>query len=608
MRSAQGVQEGADAVWTLNGPGSFDFTTFFNALSVQKYDRYTVAQAYRLHLEVQGAACKVMQTCADSYDYYSRVQKDDAQSVAGDNQWHKVDLTLSYEPSDVICGFAIEAEGPVQLRNACYVAEVPEDAIRDVELAFSTTTFKKEKFIQHNIDLVRQKILGSDDPIAKHFRMFVIDNGRTLDAKGLSGDGVTVFPNNNVGGSGGFAYGMVKALEAGDVTNILLMDDDVGVSPESIKRTYQLLTILNEEYSQAFVSGTMMNFDEPDIHWEDIGYMTEAGIYRSYKPVLRMSVLHDCVTCETFNPDTDAFADLQQRYAAWWYCCIPISVIKKNGMPLPFFVRFDDAEYGLRCKPKFITLNGICIWHLAFFTRYNAGVERYQNMRNGLIGQAITHVAPLTNFEKELRRNVMMELVKFSYKDAELVCDGIEDFLKGPSFFMAKGVAEQTFMAANRNKEKLLPLDQIREQAQKELGIDVYALSNDEIVRDFPLGKTMHGKVFNVYHTQLFERSLNGQLFGDLKPFDGDAQVIEAVGWSYQPGELYGVDTVLAINVQNKVGIIRHRDNERDKAIWHRFITDMKRYHENKAQLEADYAACRDRITSVEYWKDYLGI
>lgn len=136
----------------------------------------------------------------------------------------------------------------------------------------------------------------------------------------------------------------------------------------------------------------------------------------------------------------------------------------------------------------------------------------------------------------------------------------------------------------------------------------MYALSNDEIVRDFPLGKTMHGKVFNVYHTQLFERSLNGQLFGDLKPFDGDAQVIEAVGWSYQPGELYGVDTVLAINVQNKVGIIRHRDNERDKAIWHRFITDMKRYHENKAQLEADYAACRDRITSVEYWKDYLGI
>lgn len=73
VRSAQGVQEGADDVWTLNGPGSFDFTTFFNALSVQKYDRYMVAQAYRLHLEVKGAACKVMQTCADSYDYYSRV-------------------------------------------------------------------------------------------------------------------------------------------------------------------------------------------------------------------------------------------------------------------------------------------------------------------------------------------------------------------------------------------------------------------------------------------------------------------------------------------------------------------------------------------------------
>lgn len=401
---------------------------------------------------------------------------------------------------------------------------------------------------------------------------------------------------------------MIRALEAGDITNILLMDDDVEVSPESIKRTYQLLRILNNEYAEAFISGAMMNHDEPDVHWEDVGYMTARGIYRSYKPVLRMSVLHDCLVNETFHPATEAFEDLGQRYAAWWYCCIPISVIKKNGMTLPFFVRFDDAEYGLHCKPKFVTLNGICIWHDAFFMRYNAGVERYQTVRNGILGQAITKVAPGTDFISEITENLLIELVKFNYKDAELVCRGFEDFMKGPEFFMQKDISEKTFMAANKNKERQLPLKDLKKQAKDELGIDIDSLCHDDISRDIPLGGHLHNSLYNVYHTQLFRRSLNGQLYGNLKPFEGPVQIIEGVGWSYQPGKLYGVDTLLVINIQSQTGTIRHRDNDRGKALWKRFNDDLATYHKNKDQLESAYAACRSTITSVAYWKDYLNL
>lgn len=608
VRAGGPVVEGEDDTWTLEGPGTYDFTTFFNGLSVGKYDKYTTARGYTLHLELRGAAAKVQQTCVDAFDYYSRPQGSRAAVLEASDQWHAIDINIAYAPTDVIAGFLIDAQGPVELRNAYYTATVPDGSVRPVELALSTTTFKKESYITHNIQLVRDKVLGSSEPIAKHFRMYVVDNGRTLDAGGLSGDGVTVFPNQNVGGSGGFAYGMVKALDAGDVTHILLMDDDVEVSPESIIRTYNLLTIVNDDYAEAFVSGAMMNYDEPDVHWEDIGYMTEAGVYRSLKPVLRMSVLHDCATCESFDPNVESFEDLKQRYAAWWYCCIPLSMIKKNGMPLPFFVRFDDAEYGMRCKPRFITLNGLCVWHLAFFMRYNAGVERYQTTRNGLVGQAITDVAPLTDFMRELTRNVRLELIKFNYTDAELVCEGLEDFLKGPEWFMQGGVAEQRFMDANRNKEKLLPLDEVRRQALKEFGTDISGVDQDSVCRDIPLGKTLHGSPFNVFHTQLFERSLNGQLFGDLKPFDTDPAIIEAVGWSYQPGKLYGVNSVIAINVQAKKGIIRHRDNERCRELWERFNRDVRSYEARREELERSYRAVRPRITSVEYWKDYLGL
>ena len=92
--------------------------------------------------------------------------------------------------------------------------------------------------------------------------MLVIDNGRTLDAETLSGDGVRVFPNKNVGGAGGFARGMIEAMRLEKpATHVLLMDDDVQISTESLKRTYQLLSIVNDEYKDSYVSGAMMSYE-----------------------------------------------------------------------------------------------------------------------------------------------------------------------------------------------------------------------------------------------------------------------------------------------------------------------------------------------------------
>ena len=63
---------------------------------------------------------------------------------------------------------------------------------------------------------------------------------------------------------------MILAMEQQPkATHILLMDDDVAVSPESIKRTYNLLKILNDEYKNAFISGAMLNYEVGDEQWED---------------------------------------------------------------------------------------------------------------------------------------------------------------------------------------------------------------------------------------------------------------------------------------------------------------------------------------------------
>lgn len=194
--------------------------------------------------------------------------------------------------------------------------------------------------------------------------MHVVDNGRTLDAKDVESERIFLHPNPNAGGAGGFARGMIEAMEqAPRATHVLLMDDDVSISPESIIRTFNLLSIVNDDYSEAFLSGAMMSMDQPNLRYEDVGFVACNGKYFPAKNLAYVDVLHDCVANEAFvhcNPEEAGYdADrMSQSYAAWWYCVIPVSVIDREGLPLPIFVRTDDVEYSLRAHAKIMTMNG----------------------------------------------------------------------------------------------------------------------------------------------------------------------------------------------------------------------------------------------------------
>lgn len=580
--------------WELYGPGTFDFTTFFNCLSVLKVKRYTFAKAFHLHIEVKGCSFSFWQTRADTYSSEAEVVEGTMVEYPASDEWREIDVELVPDEGAVVMGFGLQTQGSILIRNGYYSFDLGDREPRAIELALSTTTFRKEDFITSNIALVKKEILDSDDAISKHFHMYVVDNGRTLDAEALSSPGVTVIPNNNVGGAGGFARGMIAAMEQNPkATHVLLMDDDVAVSAESIKRTFTLLRVLNDEFEDAFVSGAMMNYEIGEDLWEDMGYMTEDGVCRPIKSNLRMTLLHDIVLNETYHPTKEQKA---QPYAAWWYCCIPMATIEKEGLPLPVFVRFDDIEYSLRCKPKFVHLNGICIWHLAFHARYSAAVERYQTNRNAFLGRAITGMARGSDFELQLYHNVQLELKKFNYTNAELALDGFEDYMKGPEFIM-QPVAERCFLDANRKAEKLLPFDEIKEEAA-ELGVDLDELDWYEVYQDRPRNRMQAAYDF---------LSFNGHripYFGQLR----NVAIIPAEGWAYPAGELHGADTVLAIDAFNRKGIIRHKDEARFKEVWNRYKRDIKEYKRIRKDLEARYAAVREEITSVAFWKKYLGI
>lgn len=581
----------------IASPSSIDFTTYFNSLSICKWRKYTIAKRFYLHFEYRGSACVLQQTYANSYSWSpSLVDCSDAELCSSD-EWESFDLELTPIDGETLHSFRISTAGPVKLRNAYYYCVCDEHDVRSVELALASTTFKKEDYILRNLSLLQKYVIDSDELISKHFHVHVIDNGRTLDCASLNSSQVTIHPNPNVGGSGGFARGMIEALEQSPkATHVLLMDDDVEVLPESFIRTFNLLSLLKDEYVNAFLSGAMMSLEEPELRTEDLGFFTQKGNFSPLKPEGYMTSLHDIVESEVFQTPSDLYGDTIQQYAGWWFCVIPVTAIEAYGLPLPLFVRSDDAEYALRCKPKFMTMNGICVWHNAFKFKYSAAVERYQVSRNTLISQATTGIAPITDFLKEIRREVELDLKKYNYDDAMLAVKGLEDFLRGPQW-ISHPVAESRFMEANREKERLIPLEQLAPEALK-LGVDLNSLTYYNLSLEG--GRSKLQSLFDFI-------TINGHRFvNDSAKRRDKVAVIDAAGWVYPAGKIRNVDTLIVVDMPNKKGAIRHMDKKRFKEVWTRFRKAEKEFKRNKDKIYAEYASYRDVFTSIDFWKQYL--
>lgn len=592
--------------WFVEGAGTIDFTTYFNSLSTMKLLKYTRATGFHLHLEVKGSACTITQTKAYRLSSSPEIDPTVFAKVQASNKWQSIDLDLTVDENMVLAGFQIETTGAIVVRDAYYTLDI-DGELTDIELSLSTTTFKKESYITKNIELVKKEILGSDNDIAKHFRMHVIDNGCTLPYKELSTDKVTISPNENVGGAGGFARGMIESMEQ-DVpaTHVLLMDDDVEVSPESIMRTYNLLRIVKPEYSEAFVSGAMLNYEDVQDMKEDTGFIDpQIGICVAAKIPLQVTKFVDIVFNEVY--DENLRVGDGRRYAAWWYCCIPMSVIKRNGMPLPVFVRYDDVEYGIRCNPTFMTMNGLCIWHSKFEIRYNAAVERYQSIRNGMIAQMTTGLAPsIDTFLRELHDQVDLELKKFNYTDAELALKGFEDFLKGPDF-IKQPIVQEKFVQANQEKEKLVSFPELQQMADDMglEGFDVSKLTRQEIDNDKP--RSIQQRAFD-FLTINGQRLLHSSIHGAKGTPGKRYALISSAGWIYPAGSIHGENIIIAIDWFNRRGTIRTKNLKQYNAVTKRYKRDLAYFKKNRERLSAEYKAASKELTSIQYWKQYLGM
>jgi hypothetical protein len=186
-----------------------------------------------------------------------------------------------------------------------------------------------------------------------------------------------------------------------------------------------------------------------------------------------------------------------------------------------------------------------------------------------------------------------------------LALEGFEDFLKGPRYIMKPGTVEERFMYAHKAAEHLLPADEFKAQLKSKLNYtlsDVYGSSYVAPVgNEYNVSRSLKQRLIDLI-------TFNGQRFTWLARSKSEPAIIDAAGWTYPSGIISQRTTLLVINGLNGSGTIRTRDVHAFRELYHRFKRDMKFYNDHKAQLERAYQEAMPEMTSVEFWKNYLGI
>lgn len=419
-------------ILTLDYPGHVSFHTYFNAVSIEKWLKYTKLKDLRFEFTGKGNfRISVWNQYALEDGSFCNNVIAETHCESKKEEIGKIHIPLKDAQRGIIyievetCG----AEG-CEFKEGRFLTDTRDG--REVSLILDICTYKREKYLLHNLETIRQKLWENPKSALYHrIHVIVADNGNTVHIEPAE-EWLTVYPNKNAGGTAGFTRGMIEAQNKGDFTHILLMDDDIELKPSAIEKTYVLLSLLKEKYQDCMVGGAMLRRDYGFVQQES------GGRYQNG----RIMSLHSGVDLR--KPENLILNESMENcdYNAWWYCCIPMKTILKEGLPLPLFIHNDDVEYGLRCNAEIIRMNGICVWHDAFENK-RPSINEYYDVRNTLIVNAIYNRNDKPHQAlKMVYRRMLTNLFRYRYRDIRLIEQALEDFLSGPQWLKEKDAQE----------------------------------------------------------------------------------------------------------------------------------------------------------------------
>jgi galactofuranosylgalactofuranosylrhamnosyl-N-acetylglucosaminyl-diphospho-decaprenol beta-1,5/1,6-galactofuranosyltransferase len=336
---------------------------------------------------------------------------------------------------------------------------------REVSLAIVICTFKKESYVRNTLTTLLQDEFLQD----KNFKVFVSDNGRTLNQDEFRDSRVKLCPNKNAGGSGGFTRGMIEALAEKSSSHLLLMDDDIELESESICRLFSV-----HEYAKTelIIAGGLLDLNNKHVLYEaGATYNEDPTTKGAFGSLTALNHRMDLRQNETLN---QLIVEEDADYGGFWFCSFSRELVEKLSLPLPLFIKLDDVEFCLRAKKKLgisiVTFPSMAVWHIPASAK-NLNWETYYYFRNDLITYAIHFSPSYEHTVSNLTKEIVLSLLMPDFDRAQMLIKAFEDYLRGPDWIKSidpEVVHPETLKLSrsyeNQQKVDLLASVQLMEQ------------------------------------------------------------------------------------------------------------------------------------------------
>lgn len=565
--------------------------TYFNGFPASYWQHWTAVRQVRLTVQTTGTATVLVYRSNGS----GVRQRIDTREVEGEST-SSFDLVLDQYSDGGWIWFDVVADAEAAvIEGATWTTE--EEPPRGGKASLGITTYNKPDYCIGTLTALAE----SPGALELIDRIFVIDQGdRRVDAEpeyprvaAALGDTLQIVTQPNLGGSGGFARAMSETLKRPESGFVQLLDDDVRIEPESIRRSI----VFGQFASTPTIVGAHMFdlLDRPKLHaWAEV--LDEAPFM--WRTLYQEKMPHD-FSAANLRQTPMLHMRLDSDYNGWWMCLIPVEAIRSTGLPLPAFIKWDDAEYSLRARESgvpTVSMPGVALWHVSWVGKDDSiDWQAYFHARNRIVAALLHSSAPRGGtLLRHSTRLDLKHLMMMQYYPVALRHRALRDILSGPSHMRANLA---TAMPAARALAAQFPETIIH----KDTGVPLRSRKGRQVftrsrrgVFDSPTGLQLRWfTLSNVIAHWLHAPRPENVAMPEVEFGKGDAH------WWRVP--IYDSALVSAADGSGKNVYIR------DRAKYRRMLLDSLRLHRTLRQrwpeLSAQYRDALPELASHEAWK-----
>jgi len=407
------------------------FGTYFNAFPASYWRRWTELTSVRLVARLRGNGALIV------YRSTSKGHVVRASSAPVDSdEVQEVVIDLPLQPFIDGGWYWFDLEGgdrELVLEEAVWGFET--DQVQPGRITIGITTFNRPDFcVAQLLNLAQHEgVLEILDEVV------VVDQGTQKvvqdedfeRAAAMLGAKLRVIDQSNLGGSGGFSRAMNEAVSRGTSDYVLLLDDDVVCELEGVLRAVALADLAK---TPTLVGGQMLSlYDRSVMH----AFGETIAKYRWFWGPAPATVHGHDFSRKSLRSTTWLHRRIDVDYNGWWMCLIPTATIKEIGLSLPMFIKWDDAEFGLRAGEAgypTVTLPGVAVWHVPWTEKDDTlDWQAYFHQRNRLIsGLLHSPYARGGRLVLESVENHAKRMVAMQYSTGEAILTALQDVLDGP--------------------------------------------------------------------------------------------------------------------------------------------------------------------------------